>query len=101
MSEIARDAAVDGAGLNEIFVKTKETKSAWKVMKTMPGVVAELRNNVLRCPSRGCCLPNSIVMFRICEPHTCTPQDYSACHRLPSIFLAFRQSIIINKFFFL
>ena len=50
MSEIARKEmqdVVDGVGLNEISVETKETKNAWNLLKTTPGVVAELRNNVL------------------------------------------------------
>ena len=55
---------------NETNQETKDTKK-WKVMKTVPGVVAEVekKKGVKLKPvsyiwSHGCCLPNVIVMFR-------------------------------------
>ena len=64
--------AVDGAELNGYLRSFKQTKKRrnkkWTLMKTAPGVVAEVKtkNYVLSLSrSHGCCLSNSIVMFRI------------------------------------
>ena len=82
--------AANGARLNgPLKVNEKQRNKKWNVMKTIPGVVAEVKNTnlcVMLRPVSLVLFSNTIIMCKISEPYT--PQDYCLlliaidCYRL-------------------
>ena len=70
--------AANGTRLNgPLKINEKQRNKKWNVMKTTPGVVAEVKNTnlcVMLRPVSLVLFSNNIIMSRISEPYT--PQDY-------------------------